>query len=465
MTIITIDNEISINKDNLPDHLINDISGRLTLANPEYKQNQNAPENFYYLKQNWDNLIFPRGFINKLISILKNNNIPFEINDQTRELDDVDFCFKGTLHDYQQEAVAKIIKEDFSVLQSPPCSGRTVMALNVIAERKQPTLIIVSTKPLLYKWQERIEEFLDIPKDEIGLIGDGNNDIDAKITIAIANSLKKCAVDVKNKIGSLVVDECHKTPSKVFTEVVKVFDCRYMLGLSATSDRNDGLAKLIDFHVGDKVHDISAKKLQKANMIMTPTLQVRETDFDFHYHKNPPEMINNLIRDYIRNELIVNDVVCEIQDNGGVGLILSERKDHCETLYQMLKDKDIETRFLTGDMGKKERLEILAELSQGHIKALVVTSQLVGKGFELKHISSIFLCTPIKSTTKLADCIGCILRIEQGKDRAVIYDYRDRNVPVIDHSFKSRRYTYKEFGIKKIPNLLPESFTVGSGRM
>ena len=42
------------------------------------------------------------------------------------------------------------------------------------------------------------------------------------------------AEDLAPRVGFLVVDECHRCPSRTFTEAVTAFDCRYMLGLSAT---------------------------------------------------------------------------------------------------------------------------------------------------------------------------------------------------------------------------------------
>ncbi len=472
MIIITIDNEISINKGSLPDAVTKDIRDQLTFINPQYvknqkynRSNQNTPEYLNYLKKKGNNLIIPRGFIYQLIGILKNYNVDYKIINKTRKLPQVDFYFKGKLYDYQQVAVEKIISKRFSVLQSPTGSGKTVIACDVIAKQKQPALIIVHTKELLYQWQARIEQFLGISKDKIGLIGDSNKTIGTKITIAIINSLKKCIDEVKDRIGFLIVDECHRTPSKVFSDAVKVFDCGYMLGLSATPYRNDGLTKLIYFHVGDKVHYISATELQKTNMIMTATLKKRDTNFDFPYNDNYPEMLNNLIRDCDRNELIVNDVIEAIQNGSGIGLILSDSKDHCKKLYQMLADRDIETSLLTGDIAPKKRKTIVAELSHGHIKALVVTSQLIGEGFDLKHLSSIFLCTPMSSAGRLTQCIGRILRIAEGKNKAVVYDYVDKNVGVLDYSFWSRRCdTYKELGIKT-PNLMEITLTVGSGRV
>ena len=63
------------------------------------------------------------------------------------------------------------------------------------------------------------------------------------------------------QIGHLGVDECHRAPARTFTEAVTAFDCKYMLGLSATPWRRDGLSKLIYRYLGRKVHEIDRQEL------------------------------------------------------------------------------------------------------------------------------------------------------------------------------------------------------------
>jgi superfamily II DNA or RNA helicase len=69
---------------------------------------------------------------------------------------------------------------------------------------------------------------------------------------------------VRGSFGHLVVDECHRTPSRTFTDAVTEFSTRFMLGLSATPWRRDGLSKLIFWHLGDVQHEI-----QKAELIQS----------------------------------------------------------------------------------------------------------------------------------------------------------------------------------------------------
>jgi len=42
------------------------------------------------------------------------------------------------------------------------------------------------------------------------------------------------------------------------------------------------------------------------------------------------KMLSGLTRNAERNRLISSDVACEAKSNGGISLVLSDRRDHCE---------------------------------------------------------------------------------------------------------------------------------------
>ncbi len=368
------------------------------------------------------------------------------IKDRTRKLAPVDFTFAGKLHGFQEKAVQDVLSRRFGVLQSPTGSGKTVMALSVIAQRRQPTLIIVHGKELMNQWKERVVEFLGIPEAEVGLIGGGKHSIGGRVTIAIINSLYKCAVDVRDRFGFLVVDECHRSPSRTFSEAVGFFDSRFMLGLSATPYRRDGLTKLIHFFLGDRVHEIQERELQAMKQVMSPSLKIRETCFDFDYCDDYQSMISALCQDGGRNILIERDIMRQARKGKGIALVISDRKDHCQVLYNKIKSSGVEARLLTGAITNGNRKEIIKELNQGQAKALVATAQLIGEGFDLPELSAIFLCTPVKFSGRVKQYVGRILRTANGKRKATIYDYVD--LPgVLQASFNSRRYVYRELGI------------------
>ncbi|MBN1636593.1 MAG: DEAD/DEAH box helicase, partial [Deltaproteobacteria bacterium] len=460
MTVnIHVDNAVRVLEADLPASVIPMIKRHLTLLNPQWQKverygrwkNTKSRYLTYYQRQSGV-FILPRGYINGLLNLLVRYD--HTIIDRTCKLPEIRFGFQGELYAFQQQALKDILSHRFGVLEAPPGSGKTIMAMAAIERRMQPTLVIVHSKELMYQWRERLEEFLELDRHEIGLIGDGNMKASPKITIGIINSLYKCKGELYNRIGHLIVDECHHVPAKTFTEVVSHFNSSYMLGLSATPYRSDNLTNIIYFYMGDKVHQINARQLQAIKKIMRARLEVRYTEFTYlNAAQDYQGMISALVEDERRNCLIVQDVV-KHTGRGGIALVLSDRVAHCEQLYHMIAEhNNLKARLLTGSITMEARKEIVWELQQGGVEVLVATSRLIGEGFDLKTMSSIFLATPVKFTGRLKQYIGRILRVAEGKEEAIIYDYID--IPrVLRSSFLSRLVAYKSMGVEVPEHML-----------
>jgi superfamily II DNA or RNA helicase len=377
------------------------------------------------------------------VGIVKAAGLAYRIEDHRRTLAPVDFTFHGQLKDFQETAVEAMAARDFGTLAAPTGSGKTVMALALIARHRQPALIVVHTKELLEQWQARIETFLGIPAREVGIIGNGKKRIGDKITVALVQSLYKCAGEIAPHVGHLVIDECHRTPSRTFTEAVTAFDCRYMLGLSATPWRRDGLSRLIYWHLGDKVHEVDKDALVEAGHILEAEVIWRETDFRPTY--DPSEeysrMLSELARDPARNALIAADVAREAGNGGGVCLVLTDRKAHCETLAAFLEGLGVEAAILTGDLGNSARQAVVEALNGGKVKVLVATGQLLGEGFDCRELSTLFLATPIKFNGRLLQYLGRVLRPAPGKERAKVFDYLDP-AGVLQNAARARQRVY-----------------------
>jgi len=319
------------------------------------------------------------------------------------------------------------------------------MALWIIAERKQPALIVVHTKELLNQWIDRIDAFLGIPAAEVGIIGNGKRTIGDRITVALVQSLYKCADEVAPHIGHLIVDECHRAPSRTFTEAVTAFDCRYMLGLSATPWRRDKLSRLIFWHLGDVVHEVDRESLQESGDVLKAEVIIRETTFrpfsdpTTEYSK----MLSELTEDTERNALIASDVAAEANNGSGIALVLSDRKSHCEEMRSILHNSyGIDAAVLTGDLSNKERAWIIARLNAGEIKTLIATGQLIGEGFDCKALSTLFLATPIKFSGRVLQYLGRVLRPAPGKEHARVFDYVDSSVGPLAASASARGRIY-----------------------
>jgi len=438
---------------NIPPEIRAKLMDTLTFPNPKWLENERmgrwnrgTPKLLrFYDKTRGGGLWIPRGYMRQLLLLCRRRGVTVEIDDQRRALTPVDFNFIGQLKPFQNKAVMVMRSRDFGTLSAPTGSGKTVMALYMIAYRRQPALIVVHTKDLAYQWVERAGEFLGIPKEKVGFIGSGNKVVGEKITVALVQSLVKCAEDVSQHVGFLLVDECHRCPSRTFTQAVTDFDSKYMLGLSATPWRRDRLSKLIFWHLGDVHHKIDRTRLVESGDVLPAEIIIRETNFKPYYDpvNEYSKMISELTLDDNRNRLIASDVAQEVHNTDGVCLILSDRKKHCENLKAILQYRyKLSCEVLTGDLTGNQRREILDRLNQGEVDVLLATGQLIGEGFDRRDLSPLFLTTPIKFSGRVLQYIGRVLRPAPGKKKARVYDYVDVKVDVLKAAARARQKVY-----------------------
>lgn len=432
---------------------------RLTLANPKWFENErmkrwnrNTPKTLrFYDKIKPDGLWIPRGFMRQLVLLCRKHQIQYRLDDRRRELKPVEFDFSGHLKPFQQTAVGNMVTREFGTLSAPTGSGKTVMALALIARRKQPALVVVHTRDLAYQWIDRIGDFLGISSEHVGLIGAGKMKLGERITVGLVQSLYKRADKVSPFIGHLVVDECHRTPSRTFTDVVTDFDARFMLGLSATPWRRDKLSKLIFWHLGDVHHQTEKADLIKSGDVLSVEVVVRKTDFEPYYDPvdDYSKMLSELTADDQRNRLIAADVAKEAEVTQGVILVLSDRKIHCETLQALLRYKHkVSSTLLTGDLSGEQRRDVLDRLKRGEISVLIATGQLIGEGFDHRALSTLFMATPVRFSGRVLQYLGRVLRPAEGKLKARVFDYVDVKVDVLRKAANGRQRVYNDLSAK-----------------
>jgi len=422
----------------------NELKARLTIDNPQYAAAKKygrwigkklKPQLKYY-QPVVQGIRFPRGFANQAVLIFREHTgRDPEIIDNRLMLPDVEFSFSGVLRSYQQVAVEEAKKRSFGVIESGTGSGKTVMGLSLIAARKQPALVVVHTKELLYQWRDRAEQFLDC---EVGLIGDGKFTV-RPLTISIVNSARNRVAELVSSFGHLVVDECHRVPATLFTDVVSRFDCQYLLGLSATAFRSDSeMTKLIYFFMGDRVHRVDAEELKATGAILKPEIIRKSTSFTYRYRGDYQSLIKALTRHEGRNMQILEDI-CRVaaEPASGTCLVVSDRVSHCTLFVEKLEHRGIAVELLTGRILPEKRSTIVDSVQKGEIQVLVATLQLISEGFDCPGLSTLFLTTPISFEGRLLQVIGRIMRPAENK-RARVFDYIDEDIPALGRSARSR---------------------------
>jgi superfamily II DNA or RNA helicase len=444
--IISLNNNVKLSRIGLPSMLIHFLKEELNFANTEFfikkKSGRNTFETNRYFKlveETESQIIIPRGFIGKLFRFCKESHIDFEFRDERKLKPPIPFGFNATLQNHQLKVINTVSKKDFGVIVAPPGSGKTVIGLKIIVDKGQPSLILVHRKQLLEQWTERIEAFLNIPKRDIGVIGQGKAKIGKQITVATIQSLPKELESVQNKFGTIIVDECHHVPAETFRNIIEKLQTYYLYGLTATPFRKYNDGKIIFTHLGEIIANIQSSEVENYKQAK---ILIRNTELDIPYHSKTDSfetLSKILVHDISRNKLILEDIKTEL-NQGKKAVIITERKEHIDTLYLFLK-QSYEVIGLSGDDSETSKKAKWKILQDGNFQVLITTGQYFGEGTDLQNISCLFLVYPFSFEGKLIQYIG---RVQRSEINPIIYDYRDYKIDYLNKLFLKRNIYYRK---------------------
>lgn len=144
MTInLRINNLISIPK-TVPKFLIKEIKKQYTCINPEYTNKsrrgystRGVPKHIYCYEESKNMMNIYRGDIEQLIKFIKSSaGYAVKTLNMRIALPDREIEFLGKLYEYQTKTIEKYLQHDFGIISAPCGSGKTVMGLKIISERK-----------------------------------------------------------------------------------------------------------------------------------------------------------------------------------------------------------------------------------------------------------------------------------------------------------------------------------------
>lgn len=449
---ITLSNDIALKADSLPPRLGNQIKRDLTLDNPAYLQAEKYGYSTYgtapyihLFKHQGNNLILPRGYIYRLLRLIKDCGHGYVIQDERIKLPPVEFHSRIKLRPYQESAKQALLKYGNGGLVAPCGSGKTEIMLAVMADLKQPALWITHTKDLLEQVVQRaLKSFEGMTREEIGVIAEGKVKTGPRLTVALVQTLSRIDLDpLKDRFGSIFVDEGHHIAADSFLYPISQFPAKYRLWCSATPVREDGLTKVVKAAGGPILYTIKQEDLPT----MVPRLIIVETGYTGIIDPdNYPGMLQDLTENMARNKLIVETIAREAP--GHFSLVLSDRIAHLEILQAMLKRRmpNASIELLTGTMPKRAREQVMEQARNKQIDILLAT-QLAREGLDLPHLDRLFLVTPKRSSNAIEQEIGRIQRPCEHKEDAIVFDFWDVNNPVFKAQFWKRRAVYERLGI------------------
>ena len=377
-------------------------------------------EHIYAFKLNEDNTVsLPFAYGVKYL----------DLNRKKREcFSQVNVEFIGQLREQQKDVYENskelLSKNGYTMLSLPTGFGKTFLSIKLSTVTKLKTLIIVNKIVLMNQWVESIKKVC--PKSKIQVLKTSSVDDDVDFYIINAINVSKKPIHFFRDIGTLIVDECHLIMAECLSKCMNYIFPRYVIGLSATPYRTDGMDPLIQLYFGE---DTIVKSLHRKHKVYKV-----QTDFTPAYtltkdgKVNWGSLLDSQSNDEERNELIIQ-IVKRYKDRNI--LILSKRVEQGNFFYNRLKE---ENESVTSLIGKQQEFDHDARI-------LVGTTSKCGTGFDFPKLDCLILASDIQQY--YIQALGRVLR--RPDVEPIIFDLVDENY-ILKLHFQRRVEVYKEIG-------------------
>ena len=469
-----------------------------------FVSNPNSVPRYRVYKEVDDALYLPKHFG------ISQYGVPSQSTRDVEPTEAARWTFGGSLRPAQEAVVNSFLlpTPHDGILSLHTGGGKTVCALYIASQLRLPTLVIVHNSFLRDQWIERIKQYL--PNARIGLqnedassdtfIGDFvlrveddvmkykcpttpnfkliRNMKSDEITV-LSNILKvspniesiqtalpdytarrdvtigmlqaivqpKVSVQQFKPIGLVVVDECHHIASEVFVQALPKVTSKYMLGLSATPQRKDGLMFVAHWFLGPLLY--TSDTGDKADT---------EVAVEVYEYKNEDPVFNEIIynsQGVMFTSLMINKLAeCENRTKWLVEilkdvleesphrqvLVLTDRVQHTKDIYAALPPNlQSSSAILSQAVSAAKRTEFCSSCT-----ILIATYAMCKEGFDVPTLNTLLMATPRPDVDQI---VGRILRVEKASRTVhpLILDIVD---PQFRRQFQERNGLYKKRSYK-----------------
>jgi len=315
----------------------------------------------------------------------------------------ISFSTKFPPHDFQNEIIESFIEKNANGLICVPCGyGKTFMALNIAVRLKRRFLIIVDKEFLMNQWKSEIENF--IIGTRVGILQANKIQMEAEkydVTICMIQTIcrREFPDGFFDQYGFTIFDECHHLGASYFCKALLKIQTKYMLGLSATPDREDGLTCVFEYYLGEPVYKNTKRAPDKEAVV-----KVVWFDSEDPIYKDIPvnwrgetvsaKLLNQVAEFEARNKKIMELIDEYAKDPNRFILILSDRISQLEWFEKALNEwvtKYVHGYYIGGM--KQSKLDDNADKCQ----ILLATYQMASEAFSVKKLNTVILATPRKN--------------------------------------------------------------------
>jgi superfamily II DNA or RNA helicase len=392
---------------------------------------------------------FKSGMLNNILKDLNQIGCHPEVIKESKEV------YRGmfkrrikefTLRDYQEESIARAMKAERAIINSPTGSGKTlIMASMLTAFPESKITVLFDERGILVQTYEYLTRKCGFKDVGINLGGDFK---DGRIMLSTVQSIDKILDSHLNQSEVLMVDEVHKfCRGEMTVAAIQSFpNARYRFGFTATmpDDRIGELTLVGAF--GDVIETKSTQELIAEDKLAKPIIQMleyedelNEADLDSDYATIYEKFI---VTSEKRNRMIFSLAarIAEANPDAKVCIIV-KNLEHLQTL----RDKIPNCYSLEGINTIHERKQAIKDFLESNKAAFLIGTKVLQTGINIEEITHLVNARGLKDKIPTIQGLGRGMRKSAGKSSVMVYDFFD-HIPYLKEHSKARIRHYEDEG-------------------
>lgn len=339
-----------------------------------------------------------------------------------------------------QEALIKLKRDRVVFLALSTGFGKTSLGNYFTCHFKLKTVILCHIDEVNKQWVIEYKEFSNAKVQRV--TGNKGLDPNADVYVIGIQKAKNIPRDQLSDIGLVILDECHIATITAFSKTLLRFQPKYVIALSATPERSDGLHKLLTMYFGPKKDFIHRQEIKNFTVYKVCTSFKPKIKYTFVKGNHVPDwttIINSIEYNEERHDIIVKTIMDHPKNNI---LVLSSRKKQAFSICnKLLNKKERDFKLLVGTIKDEEREDI--EAIKGYInikekkRITVAIAAKAGTGFNDPTLDMLIVASDCKNVKQWE---GRIRTVDN-----IIYDFVD-NYKTFESHWNLRESWYLKKG-------------------
>jgi len=263
--------------------------------------------------------------------------------------------------------------------------------------------------------------------------------------------------DILSECRFLIEDECHKAGAESYYKLGAYMpNTEYRLGITATAFRDDGNDMMMHATLGPILYSLTGQDLIEQGYLMKPQINFFKLSIPKKYitqleNESKNGLLNSedvysdfypnfIVRNKYRNQAIKD--ICEEYKNETI-LILVKHIEHGTLLEEMIPG----SKYIYGETNKKVREDTLKEFKANKLNVLISTISIFAEGVDIPSLTVIINAAANRGDVKSLQVLGRVLRKDEGKQKALYYDFVD-SYTFFGNASKDRMKVFRKEGYK-----------------